>query len=222
MLRCSSCTPSACSSAVTCWRVEAPFDFFHFYFSELDITQAVNQIWDREPGHVCLQEIYQGQDPVLAQAGQMLALSDWHAPGQAMAMDHLAQWLLLQILSRHASIRRAPPRVRGQLSHCYRRRLQEQIEAALSQPLTLADMASWVNLSPYHFARLFRATFGCAPYQYVQERRLLRARDLLRQPGIKITAIALECGFGDPSQFSRAFKARFGVTPTAYRRQTRQ
>lgn len=112
--------------------------------------------------------------------------------------------------------------MRGQLSHCYRRRLQEQIEAALSQPLTLADMASWANLSPYHFARLFRATFGCAPYQYVQERRLLRARDLLRQPGIKITAIALECGFGDPSQFSRAFKARFGVTPTAYRRQTRQ
>ncbi len=80
-------------------------------------------------------------------------------------------------------------------------------------------MAGWVNLSPYHFARLFRATFGCAPYQYVQEQRLIRARNLLRQPGHKITAIALACGFNDSSQFSRAFKARFGVTPSGYRTQ---
>ncbi len=121
------------------------------------------------------------------------------------------------MVSRHTCVAKAPPAVTGQLSHQYRRLLQEQIHAELDQPLTLSEMAGWVNLSPYHFARLFRATFGCAPYQYVQEQRLIRARDLLRQSTIKITAVALACGFNDASQFSKAFRVRFGVTPSYYR-----
>ena len=186
------------------WQIGGQFEFFHFYFNDLDIARCAEQTWDREPEKVELAELYHAEDPVLAHAGQLLALSDWQAPGQAMAMDHLAQWLLLQVVSRHSNVKQATPAVTGQLTLRYRRLLQERIHAHLDQPLTLAEMAGWVNLSPYHFARLFRATFGCAPYQYVQEQRLTRARNLLRQPGNKITAIALACGFNDSSQFSRA------------------
>ncbi|WP_341582466.1 helix-turn-helix transcriptional regulator [Marinobacter metalliresistant] len=122
-----------------------------------------------------------------------------------------------KVVSRHSDLPQTLPEVTGTLSLRYRRLLQERINAQLSQPLTLADMASWVNLSPYHFARLFRATFDCAPYQYVQEQRLIRARDMLRKRSDNITAIALTCGFNDSSQFSRAFKSRFGITPSGYR-----
>ena len=202
------------------WQIDGQFEFFHLYFNDLDIARCAEQTWDCEPDRVELSERYHTQDPVLAQAGQLLALSDWLAPGQSMAMDHLAQWLLLQVVSRHSNVQQATPSVTGQLSLRYRRLLQERIHAQLDRTLTLADMAGWVNLSPYHFARLFRATFGCAPYQNVQEQRLTRARDLLRQPGSKITAIALNCGFNDASQFSRAFKARFGETPSVYRVRT--
>ena len=199
------------------WRIGGQFEFFHLYFNDLDLARCAEQTWDCEPDLVQLAELYHADDPVLAQAGQLLTLSDWQAPGQAMAMDHLAQWLLLQIVSRHSTVQLAPPEVTGQLSRRYRRLLQERIDAELDQPLTLTDLAGWVNLSPYHFARLFRATFGCAPYQYIQEQRLTRARDQLRQPASKITAVALACGFNDPSQFSRAFRKRFGITPSAYR-----
>ncbi|EDM45767.1 AraC family transcriptional regulator, partial [Marinobacter algicola] len=120
-----------------------------------------------EPDRVELSERYHTRDPVLAQAGQLLALSDWQSPGQSMAMDHLTQWLLLQVVSRHSNVQQATPSVTGQLSTRYRRLLQERIRTHLDQTLTLSEMASWVNLSPYHFTRLFRATFGCAPYQYV-------------------------------------------------------
>lgn len=199
------------------WQISGQFEFFHLYFNDLDVARCAEQTWDADPDKRQLSELYHAEDPVLAQAGKLLALSDWQAPGQTMAMDHLAQWLLLQVVSRHSDIRQTLPEVTGQLSLRYRRLLQERILAHLGQPLTLADMASWVNLSPYHFARLFRATFGCAPYQYVQEQRLIRARDLLRSEKHKITAIALSCGFNDSSQFSRAFKSRFGITPSAYR-----
>ncbi|MFO7528983.1 MAG: AraC family transcriptional regulator [Marinobacter sp.] len=202
------------------WQINGQFEFFHFYFNDLDIAQCAEQTWDSDPDKLQLYELYHGEDPILAQAGKLLTLSDWQAPGQNIAMDHLAQWLLLQVVSRHSGIQQAPPVVTGTFSPRYRRLLQERINAQVSQPLTLADMASWVNLSPYHFARLFRASFGCAPYQYVQEQRLIRAKDLLRQRGNKITAIALSCGFNDSSQFSRAFKSRFGVTPSGYRAQS--
>ena len=199
------------------WQIGGQFEFFHFYFNDVDVARCASQTWDSDPDKIQLNERYHREDPILAQAGKLLVLSDWQAPGQAMAMDHLAQWLLLQVVSRHASVTKAPPAVTGQLSHQYRRLLQEQIHAELDRPLTLSEMAGWVNLSPYHFARLFRATFGCAPYQYVQEQRLIRARDHLRQSTTKITAIALACGFNDASQFSRAFKARFGLTPSQCR-----
>lgn len=199
------------------WQIGGQFEFFHFYFNDVDVARCASQTWDSDPDKIQLNECYHREDPILAQAGKLLVLSDWQAPGQAMAMDHLAQWLLIQVVSRHASGTKAPPAVTGQLSHQYRRLLQERIHAELDQPLTLSEMAGWVNLSPYHFARLFRATFGCAPYQYVQEQRLIRARDLLQQSTTKITAIALACGFNDASQFSKAFRARFGVTPSQYR-----
>lgn len=203
------------------WRIDGRFEFFHLYFSDLDIARCASESWDCEPDQVRLAERYHATDPVLAQAGQLLAMSDWQAPGQDLAMDHLAHWLLMQLVSRHSSLHKPTPEVTGQLSRRYRRLLQERIDAELDQPLTLADMAGWVNLSPYHFARLFKATFGCAPYQYVQEQRLTRAREHLRQPGNKITAIALACGFNDASQFARAFRKRFGLTPSAYRAQSR-
>lgn len=199
------------------WGISGQFEFVHLYFNDRDLAQCTEQTWDCEPGHLQLQERYHAEDPLLAQAGQLLAMTDWQAPGQALAMEHLAQWLLVQVVSRHAIAPRATPEVRGQLSRRYRRLLEDRIDAELDQPLTLATLAGWVNLSPYHFARLFRATFGCAPYQYIQEQRLLRARRLLQAPGSKITAVGLACGFGDPSQFSRAFRKRFGATPSQYR-----
>lgn len=201
------------------WQIDGPFEFFHLYFSDRDIARCATETWDCEPEQVRLNELYHGHDPILAQSGQLLALSDWQGAGQTLAMDHLSQWLLLQIVSRHSTVQQAEPEVTGQLSRRYRCLLEERIDGELDQPLTLAGMAAWVNLSPYHFARLFRATFGCAPYQYVQEQRLIRAKAQLRHPASKITAIALACGFNDASQFSRAFRKRYGITPTAYRAQ---
>ncbi|ENO15382.2 helix-turn-helix domain-containing protein [Marinobacter nanhaiticus D15-8W] len=199
------------------WKIAGPFEFVHLYFNELDLRRCAEQTWDCEPDHIQLAERYQVEDDIIAQAGKLIDMGDWNAPGQALAADHLTHWLLVQIVSRHASIDRPPPAVAGTLAPKHRRLLQERIEAQLDQPLNLATLAGWVNLSPYHFARLFRASFGCAPYQYLQERRLTRARDELRQSDLPVTTIAMHCGFNDASQFSRAFRKRFGITPSAYR-----
>lgn len=199
------------------WSIGGPFEFLHFYFTDQDLNRCIEATWDRDPATLRLEEQYQVEDGILAQAGQLLTMSDWDSPHQPQAMDHLAHWLILQVASRYGAASLSEPDVSGTFSRTRQSALVKQIDEALTQPLDLATMAGWVNLSPYHFARLFRTSFGMAPYQYVQEQRLLRARRLLQHPAAKITAVALECGFGDHSQFSRAFRKRFGVSPSRFR-----
>jgi AraC family transcriptional regulator len=79
-------------------------------------------------------------------------------------------------------------------------------------------MASVVHLSPYHFARQFKASAGSPPHQCLTTRRVERAQQLLRadgEPGL--AEVALRVGFSDQSRFSLHFKRIVGVTPGQFR-----
>lgn len=84
---------------------------------------------------------------------------------------------------------------------------------------SLAQIAATVHMAPNSFHRLFRQTFGSTPFEYVQRRRMNRARHLLHGSDKSINEIATEAGYGSPFYFSRAFRARFGTSPRAYRQQ---
>lgn len=199
------------------WLIEDHFQFLHLYFDDADIQRCVEQIWDRESRHISLTERYQVTDPLLAQAGQLLAATAWESPTERLAVDHLTQWLLLQVVERHSTLLQPAPKIRGGLSNEQASRVREFIEANLAEPISLQQLAELVHLSPWHFARLFRTSFGLPPHRYLLARRLERARHLLRSGDAKIMTIALECGFNDQSQFTRAFRQRYGVTPGRYR-----
>ena len=92
----------------------------------------------------------------------------------------------------------------------------EYVRAHLSEPLTVADMADLVNLSPSAFAHLFRDVTGRSPYQFVKEMRLDRARELLVDGDFTVARISKEVGYASVSHFISEFRGRFGVTPRAY------
>jgi len=79
-------------------------------------------------------------------------------------------------------------------------------------------LAAKVGMGLGRFLREFRVSFEATPHQYVQQRRLARARELLRGTDASLSTVALETGFASHSHFSTAFRAAFGVTPTGYRR----
>ena len=92
------------------------------------------------------------------------------------------------------------------------------IEDHLAAPIELADIAAAAHLSSYHFARLFRASCGRAPMEYVRMRRLTEAAlELRRNPKVSITELSLRTGFGSLQGFSAAFKREFRITPALYR-----
>jgi len=92
----------------------------------------------------------------------------------------------------------------------------EYMRAHLSEPLTVADLADLVSLSPSAFAHLFRDVTGRSPYQFLKEMRLDRARELLVDGNITVARISKEVGYASVSHFISEFRGRFGVTPRAY------
>ena len=92
----------------------------------------------------------------------------------------------------------------------------EHVRTHLSEPLTVADMADLVNLSPSAFAHLFRDVTGRSPYQFLKEMRLDRARELLVDGNFTVARISKEVGYASVSHFISEFRGRFGVTPRSY------
>jgi len=92
----------------------------------------------------------------------------------------------------------------------------EYMRAHLSEPLTVADLADLVNLSPSAFAHLFRDITSRSPYQFLKEMRLDRARELLVDGNLTVARVSKEVGYASVSHFISEFRGRFGVTPRAY------
>jgi AraC-like DNA-binding protein len=82
-------------------------------------------------------------------------------------------------------------------------------------------MARAALMSPAHFSRRFRATYGETPYAYLMTRRIERAKALLRATDLTVLEICLDVGFQSQGSFTSRFHEIVGVTPTAYRASAR-
>jgi AraC-like DNA-binding protein len=101
------------------------------------------------------------------------------------------------------------------------RRALRFIEEHACAPLTVADVAARVELSPGHLHHLFRTVLGTTVQARIAELRLARATELLARTDLGIAEIALRCGYADQSCLTRSLRRRHGVTPAALRRAAR-
>ena len=100
-------------------------------------------------------------------------------------------------------------------------RARDAIDRDYAQPLDLPTLARIAHVSPSHFSRTFRATFGETPHRYLQRRRIERAMALLSDTAAPVTDVALLVGFTSLGTFSRTFRDVVGDSPTGYRGRTR-
>jgi AraC-like DNA-binding protein len=92
----------------------------------------------------------------------------------------------------------------------------QYIKTHLFEKLTIDDLAQRFYLSKYYMMRKFKIDTGYSIHQYITNKRLLLARDCIRND-IPLTKLCFDCGFKDYSTFSRAFKNMFQQTPTEYK-----
>lgn len=158
------------------------------------------------------------RDPVLLGVAHRLrravmgrdALSDIEA-------SSLAHLLTRRVLARQY---RLPARPVARLDAAGLARVAEAVEARLAETVTLAELAAVARLSPFHFARSFKAATGLAPHQYVLARRIELAKRLVLTTRLPVQEIAWEAGFENLSHFRRQFAAQLGVLPGALRQAT--
>jgi AraC family transcriptional regulator len=112
--------------------------------------------------------------------------------------------------TKNSSVTPLPPRIL--------RRIRDRIEAELDTNLSLGSLARESGYSRAHFLRMFRAATGLTPHQYVLQRRLGIAQQLLRQSTMSLADIALRCGFSSQTYMNDVFRKQLGVTPGKYRR----
>ena len=91
------------------------------------------------------------------------------------------------------------------------------MKANLDRTPDIAELAARAYLSPSHYTSLCRKLPGASPRQYLNQRRIHRAAQLLLTTRDDVQAIARRVGFDDPLDFSRAFRKIQGVSPSRYR-----
>jgi AraC-like DNA-binding protein len=96
------------------------------------------------------------------------------------------------------------------------------IDKRFAEPLTIDRLALIAGLSPFHFIRAFRTEVGQTPHQYVRQRRIDRACELLVTTPLSVTDICDATGFQSLGSFSSLFKRVVGETPAQYRARRRR
>jgi AraC family transcriptional regulator len=123
-----------------------------------------------------------------------------------------------ELIRLHTGKPEAKPEVRGGLAAWQERTVVAYIEDHLAEPISLATLAQLARLSPYHFCRAFKQSFGVPPHRFHISQRIERAKALMEKPARSVTDIGLTVGFCEASSFTAAFRRETGLTPSSYRR----
>jgi len=207
------------AGAPTTWHLEREGEVrhLHLYLSPTLIQQIATSA-DIDPDTIEFVDTLGMFDPRIETIALSL-LSELRSEGLGgrLYVESLANILGIHLLRQHSSVKQPSlPRAVG-LDRATLRRVSTYIEEHLAEDLSLSELAAVAYLSPYHFARLFKASTGFAPHQYVIGRRIERAKLLLSTTNWSLTAIAHAVGFAHESHLALHFKRLTGLLPSSYR-----
>ncbi len=194
-------------------------DELHVFLDQGLVTRVAEEEFGLDPARLTVHPLDGLDLPQLRSVMEAveLELTTGGAGGRLVA-ESLANLLAVHLI-RHFLAPRQP--VRGSDGALPRGRLRavvEFIEEHLDAGPTLEQLAAVARLSPYHFARQFKAATGLPPHQHVIMRRVERAKHLLHaETDLSLAEVAAHAGFLDQSQFTHHFKRLVGVTPRQFR-----
>ncbi len=200
------------AEAIRWSKLEEPNESLGMY-PDMNLLQRLAQTTNAR--RIELETVVNRRDPIL--------LGIAHTFKRACAAEHtlsdieassLAHLLARRLLGTYCGIELRDTKLNGsKLSEIAIRTVCDFIEDHLCTQLTLEDLAALVCLSPFHFARCFKATIGLAPHQYIIARRIELAKRLLLTTTLNVADIAWTIGYENISHFRRLFALHIGVTP---------
>jgi AraC family transcriptional regulator len=205
------------------WRWSGLKDSLHIYLEPAFVARVASEAFDLDPARLMIPALDGIDLPALRSAMRAVdtELTTGGAGGR-LAAESLANILAVHLIRHVVAPRRLAGRHDGVLPQRRLCAVIEYIVEHLDASPTLEQMAAVARLSPYHFARQFKAATGMPPHEYVITRRVERAKQLLQGGAdISLAEVAAQAGFSDQSQFSRHFKRLLGITPGQFRMSAR-
>jgi AraC family transcriptional regulator len=195
------------------------------------MAQVATEALEMNPDRLEVIPTFRTRDPQLETIALLLLTELKQANlGSRLYLDSLANVLAVRLLREYSSSKPPLSVYEGGLPQRQLMQVFDYIHAHLDRDIKLADLAGSIGMSQFHFSHLFKQSIGIAPYQYLLQQRIERAKQLLKQSvGVAspianprsatptILDIALACGFSSHSHFSQQFRQVTGTTPTAYR-----
>ncbi len=159
-----------------------------------------------------------GRDEALAHlcfaCAEMLAQ---RVPGKSRRIAPLVQLLSTCLAERYTDAATKTPAFTGGLPIAKLRKVEDHVREHLAEEIPVDRLAEQVELSPFHFSRVFKETTGMSPLQFVTRERITRAQQLIRETSRSLIEIALDVGYTSPSHFAQVFRRVVGVRPTEFR-----
>jgi AraC family transcriptional regulator len=200
------------------WRTVGPIDLAHLYVDPARLNHVIGADFDRDHAEVQLNEAVGVVDPLLSELIKtMLEQVVSAGPEHGAYFDRLLDLALAQLALRHTTMKSVSAHARHALAPKRLRRVLNYVEANISRPIQLDDLARVAKLSRFHFGRAFQNAVGESPLAFVGRRRLETAKRMLKDSDEPLGTVALRCGFLSQSHFSANFRKFTGFTPTAFR-----
>ena len=201
-------------SHFVCWETEAEFTLL--FLEPALIASTADEF--NAPDRVEILPHFAQPDPLIYQIGlalkSQLEFNEW---GNKLYVESAASMLAVHLLQHYCTRKHTIEKYTGGLPNYKLRQVVDYINAHLDQNLGLASLAELVQMSHYHFGRLFKQSTGVTPYQYLIECRLERAKSLLVNTDLSIAEIAKRTGFSSHSHLTRLFCKHLSVTPHEYK-----
>lgn len=167
----------------------------------------------------CLDEHLNLSDPFLADIFfRIIDTITYSHLSERIYLETLVQVICLHLISNYSSTKKKVFAPKGKLSAAQLSRVTEFTHRNIHLNISLAEMASYANLSAYHFARLFRHTTSISPYQFVLQMKIEHSKNIILQHNGSISDVAYLLNFTDQAHFSNAFKKITGVSPRQFLR----
>jgi AraC family transcriptional regulator len=200
-----------CSQKHTCESI------LHIYLQPellMQVAEASNLNGDR----IELAHCFSKPDLQLQQIA-MLLLAELKSGGSIgqLYVGSLTQVLAIHLLRHYSTATRPVISEHKSLTRVQLQPAIDYIHAHLNRDLSLAELASVINISPTYFAGLFKQAMGISPHQYVIQQRVERAKLMLSKTDLAIADIALQVGFSNQSHLTQQFKRLTGITPKQVR-----
>ena len=181
---------------------------------------AVARYFHDDADQFDLENKYSTKDDWLVQA--LYAFADEmqnRMPNGLLYAEGLAMTIIGWLRKHHSIELTGESCYKNKLTQLQKERVRQFVDTYLGADLSVEKLASQVNTSPFHFLRLFKASFGMTPHRYVLQARVARAAALLRQARDKsIAEVAVTVGFSNQAHLTHAFKTHMGQTPALWRK----